>query len=110
MAAISDSAIIVLCIVAAGVVVLVGWAVTHRIRAGENGDDERAFYAAESGGTGSQSQFQHMRETRERYKEEIMARFGHRQHNRPRRQSFPMSGAPTSGGAGTSGPSDYSYY
>jgi hypothetical protein len=51
-----------------------------------------------------------MRETRERYKEEIMARFGHRQHNRPRRQSFPMSGAPTSGGAGTSGPSDYSYY
>lgn len=108
MGSISDSAIIVLCIVAAGVVVLVGWAVTHRIRAGDNGDDERVFYAAESG-TGGQSQFQHMRETRERYKEEIMARFGHRQHNRPRQQSFPMSGAGISG-APTSGPSDYSYY
>ena len=138
--AISDSAIIVLCIVAAGVVsspgddqyhenrnchydralrhrltynlqvVLVAWAVSHRNRSGTGNDDEQAFYAADSGpgtGAGAQSQFQHMRETRERYKEEIIARFGHRQQ-RPRRQSIPLS-APISH-APTNGPSDYSYY
>jgi hypothetical protein len=110
MSSISNSAIIVLCIVAAGVVVLVGWAMTHRMRSGGEDEDERAFYTAENGtggGNAGASQFTYMREMRERYKEDIMTRFGpHRHHQqRPRQQSIPMSGAPTSG----MGASDYSY-
>lgn len=67
-------------------------------------DDERVFYAAETDpGTGAPSQFTYMRDMRERYKEDIMARFAPRRHQRPRQQSFPMSGGPTSG------PSDYDY-
>ena len=99
MAGISNSAIIVLCIIAAGIVVLIGWAITHRMRGGEE-DDERAYYATETGAT-APSQFTHQRDLRERYKEEIMTRFKPRPQ-RPRQQSFPMS----SGGQ-TSVPSDY---
>ena len=40
---------------------------------GGSDEDERAFYAAESNGpgTGAPSQFTYMRDTRERYKEDI---------------------------------------
>ena len=79
------------------------WAVTHRIRSGADGDDERAIYSAENGGSGATAQWTYMRDTRERYKEDIMARFGGHRHQRPRQQSYPMSAAPTTG------PSDYSY-
>lgn len=103
MGQISNSAIIVLCIVAAGFAVLIGWAIGHRVRNSGDGDDERAIYAAEGGGGSQPSQYAYMRDMRERYKEDILARFGSRQQ-RPRQHSIPLSGAPTSG------PSDYSYY
>ena len=90
--AISQSGVIVLCIVMAGVVVLLGWAIGHRVWQNRDDDRERGLYATDNG----QSQFAYMRDIRERYKEDLAARFGHggRGERKPalsRQQSVPLS-------------------
>ena len=74
MGSISDSGVIVLCIVGAGAVLLIGWAVGHRVW--QNREDEGGERRAEASDTGF-SQFAYMRELRERYKEGVAANVGH---------------------------------
>ena len=87
----------------AGVVVLLGWAVGHRVWQARDDDNERGAYGGESG----PSQFAYMRDLRERYKEDLAARFSHigRGGRKPalsRQQSMPLSTV--------SGPSNVHYY
>ena len=95
----SDSAVIVICIVLAGVLVLIGWAIGHRVWQGRNPDDP------EGGGAQVEqnfSQYEYMRDLRERTKENIAASNTGRPQKMPRQQSFPMTATDFS-----SGPSHY---
>ena len=86
MGQISDSAIIVLAIVSAGVVVLIGWAIGHRLWQDRDEDEESHAYVSADVGT---SQYNYMRDLREKYKEGIFAStgFGGGRSKRPRAQS-----------------------
>ncbi len=91
MPAIANSAVIALCIVGAGIALLIGWAIGHRLW---NADDnrEREGHQIESGGF---SQYEYQRDLRERNKENIAA--AHWNPKRPRQQSIPLSTTDLSG-------------
>ena len=91
MAQISAAGIIILCILAAGIVLLISWAIGHRVMHG-NEDGDREGQQIESGFT----QYEYMRDLRERNKENLAAAWT-RGSKRPRQQSVPLSTTDLSG-------------
>lgn len=71
MGQISNSAIIILCIVGAGAALLIGWAIGHKTWSARDDDiEQRRAYVSETAGP---SQYEYMRDLRERTKESIAA-------------------------------------